>query len=275
METGKWNKLKISRIRDNGAYLTDGESDVLLPGKQLPEGAAAGDMMEVFIYLDSEDRPIATVNEPLITLGEIKRLTVRSVTDFGAFVDWGLERDLFLPIKERTCKVEAEKSYLFRLYLDKTGRLAVSMKLYDHLEPNRIYKKGAHVTGTVYDIRRGFGALVAIDDRLHGLIHENELFGTLRVGDEVTCRVVNMRDDGKTDLALRDEIPFQISKDADMVYDVIKSYGGHLPFNDKADKEVILREFGLSKNAFKRAVGHLLKEKKITIGDGSIDLTDK
>ena len=272
MNIGLWNELKIDRIKEIGAYLTDGTEDVLLPIKQLPRGSKKGDTLNVFIYLDSKDRPIATVNEPLITLGKLARLTVKSVADFGAFVDFGLERDLFLPFKEQTTKVEAGKEYLFKLYLDKTGRLALTMHLYDDMLPNDKYDKGATVNGIIYDYKKGFGAFVAIDDKYAGLIHESELFSKVYVGDNVTCRVIKRREDGKTDLAIRKEIHEQMNEDADMVFSVIESYNGHLPFNDKADKDLIKKEFGLSKNAFKRAVGHLLKEGKIIIGEDCIDI---
>ena len=281
MNTGKWNLLRIDRIKDVGAYLTDGMTDVLLPVRQIPEGCEIGDNVEVFLYRDSEDRIIATTHQPLITIGEIKRLKVKSVSDIGAFLDWGLSRDLFLPFKEQTVKVQQEKSYLVKLYVDKTDRLAASMKVADALRTENIsevIQKGSHVKGVVYNIKKDFGAFVAIQepegDRYiaSGLIHSNELFDSVHVGDEVECRVVKVRDDGKLDLAMRDEIPQQMEKDAEMVFDIIKSYGGKLPFNDKADAALIKKEFGLSKNAFKRAVGRLYKEKLITINDDSITI---
>ncbi len=275
MNIGKWNKLKIDRIKEIGAYLTDGSEDVLLPIKQLPKGKKTGDEIDVFIYLDSKDRPIATVNEPFITLGEIKKLKVKSVADFGAFVDFGLERDLFLPFKEQTAKVEAGREYLFKMYLDKTGRLALTMRLYNDMLPNDKYEKGEIVNGTVYEYKKGFGALVAIDDKYEGLIHESEIWNKVYVGDTVTCRVIKRREDGKTDLSMRKEIHDQINEDAEMVYSIIESYNGHLPFNDKADKDLIKKEFGLSKNAFKRAVGHLLKEGKISIGESDISIVEE
>ena len=281
MKLGQWQYLRIDRIKDVGAYLTDGMTDVLLPVRQIPEGCEIGDNVEVFLYRDSEDRIIATTHQPLITIGEIKRLKVKSVSDIGAFLDWGLSRDLFLPFKEQTVKVQQEKSYLVKLYVDKTDRLAASMKISDALKTDNIselLKKGDHIKGVVYNIKKDFGAFVAIQepegDRYiaSGLIHSNELFDSVHVGDEVECRVVKVRDDGKLDLAMRDEIPQQMEKDAEMVFDIIKSYGGKLPFNDKADAALIKKEFGLSKNAFKRAVGRLYKEKLITINDDSITI---
>ena len=286
MELGKWNILRIDRIKDVGAYLTDGREDVLLPTRQIPEDCEIGDNVRVFLYKDSEDRPIATTKEPFITLGEIKKLKVKSVGDIGAFLDWGLSRDLFLPFKEQTIKVQQEKSYPVRLYVDKTGRLAASMKIAGMLRAAEGLKKGDHVSGTVYNVKKDFGAFVAVkdpaetkDEESHdsgyafpGLIHSSELFDRLQVGDDVQCRVIKVRDDGKMDLSMREEIPHQMEKDAEMVLDIIKSYGGRLPFNDKADAEVIKKEFGISKNAFKRAVGRLLKAGRIEITESGIQL---
>ena len=300
MKLGEWNLLRIDRIKDVGAYLTDGKGlgedmDVLLPTRQIPEGLEIGDNVEVFLYRDSEDRLIATTHTPLITLGEIKKLKVKSVASIGAFLDWGLSRDLFLPFKEQTVKVQQEKSYLVKLYVDKTGRLAASMRIADalSLDTDGTFKKGDHVKGVVYNIKKDFGVFVALEDsplgaegtdlgavgtdpiaryKYSGLIHSSEVFENLYVGDEVTCRVVKDREDGKLDLAMRDEIPQQMEKDAEMVYDIIKSYGGRLPFNDKADAELIKKEFGISKNAFKRAVGRLLKQGLITINPDSITI---
>ena len=304
MKLGEWNILRIDRIKDVGAYLTDGKGlgedmDVLLPTRQIPEGLEIGDNINVFLYRDSEDRLIATTHEPLITLGEIKKLKVKSVANIGAFLDWGLSRDLFLPFKEQTVKVQQEKSYLVKLYIDKTGRLAASMRIADALsqDTDGTFKKGDHVSGVVYNVKKDFGVFVALEDKplskneaaedkedagedistekhykYSGLIHSSEVFENLYVGDEVTCRVVKSREDGKLDLAMRDEIPQQMEKDAEMVYDIIRSYGGKLPFNDKADAELIKKEFGISKNAFKRAVGRLLKQRLITIDSDSISL---
>jgi hypothetical protein len=278
IEIGRWNRLTIIRSKDFGAYL--GEKDnpsetVLLPRKQIPEGAKAGTDLDVFIYRDSEDRLIATVNKPLITMDEMAKLRVKNVTPVGAFMDWGLEKDIFLPFKEQTAKVEEGRSYLVRMYADKSNRLCVSMKLYSFLEklPDT-YKKGDTFTGTVYEYKKDMGAFVAIDDRYNGLIHANELYNKVYVGDEVTGRIINIREDGKADLSIRKLAYQQMDEDSEMVYRIIKSYKGVLPFTDKADAELIKKEFGISKNAFKRAVGHLLKEGRVRITDTTIEITE-
>ena len=278
MNIGAWNTLKVIRSKEHGIYLGDEDSKtadtVLLPRKQVPEGVKAGAMLNVFIYRDSQDRLIATTNKPYITMGEIKRLTVKSVTSIGAFMDWGLEKDILLPFKEQTAKVTEGKQYLVRMYADKSGRLCVSMKLYGYLEPISGYEEGQSFTGIVYEYKKGLGAFVAIDDKYSGLIHESELYGKVMVGDEVSGRIVKVREDGKVDLAIRALAYKQLNEDSEMVYDIIKSYHGVLPFTDKADKDIIKREFGLSKNAFKRAVGRLLKEGKIVIKEKTIEIIE-
>lgn len=278
IEVGKWNTLKVIRSKDFGIYLGEEDSKtaetVLLPRKQVPDDIKAGSEMTVFIYRDSQDRLIATTNTPLITLGEIKRLTVKSVTKIGAFMDWGLEKDILLPFKEQTAKVEEGRAYLVRMYADKSQRLCVSMKLYNYLEPITGYESGQSFKGIVYEYKKGLGAFVAIDDKYSGLIHDSELYNKVCVGDEVKGRIAAIREDGKANLVLREPAYKQIEDDSDMVYSVIKSYKGVLPFTDKADKDIIRREFGLSKNAFKRAVGRLLKEGKIKITEKTIEIIE-
>ncbi len=275
IKTGTWNELQIDREKPFGVYLTDGKDEVLLPKKQIPENAKIGSFLNCFVYRDSDDRLIATMQKPLITVGEIRSLLVKEVTGIGAFLDCGLERDLFLPFKEQTVKVVRGRKYPVRMYVDKTGRLAASMRLYEHLRTDHEYKKGNHVRGNVYRIRPGFGAFVVVEDQYSGLIHASEMFEHIEVGDELSLRVVTVRPDGKMDLAMRDAIPEQMKEDAEMVYDVIRSFGGFLPFTDKADPERIRSEFGLSKNAFKRAVGKLLKEKRVEIEENGIRLKDE
>ena len=278
IEIGKWNTLKVIRSKDFGIYLgEDGSSTaetVLLPRKQVAEGVKAGSVIDVFIYRDSQDRLIATTNKPLITMGEIKKLKVKNVTSIGAFMDWGLEKDILLPFKEQTAKVVEGREYLVKMYTDKSDRLCVSMKLYDSLLPIEGYKEKDTFTGTVYEYKKDMGAFVVIDDKFSGLIHESELYNKVYVGDTVTGRIKKIREDGKADLMLREPAYIQMNEDADMVYDVIKSYKGVLPFTDKADKDLIKKEFGLSKNAFKRAVGKLLKDRKIEITESTINIID-
>lgn len=273
IEIGKWQNLKVVRSKEFGVYLAEKEGDkdaVLLPRKQVPEGLKAGGEIEVFVYLDSSDRPIATVNRPLIALGEIAKLKVASVGNIGAFMDWGLEKDILMPFKEMVGKVREGKEYLVYMYMDKSNRPCVSMRLYDHLSADSPYKKGDEVEGYVYQINDKLGAFVAVDNRYQGLIPKQELHKKLHIGDVISLRITEVREDGKLKLSMGQPAYKQMEVDSEMVYEAILSYDGVLPFNDKASPEIIEREMGLSKNAFKRAVGHLLKAGRIEIREHSI-----
>ena len=275
IELGKIQTLKITKFTDFGAYLSDGvnnEDRVLLPIKQLPEGAKVGDGIEVFVYRDSKDRLISTVNRPYITLGEAAKLTVNDVTSIGAFLDWGLEKDLFLSFKEQTTRVRKGHSYMFALYIDKSNRLAATMSVYKYLSVGKGYEVDQEVTGIVYDISDRFGAFVAIDGKYQGLIPSKEVHGQLSIGDEVTARITSIREDGKINLSPMKKAYMQMEEDAERIIKVIEQFDGVLPFNDKADPAVIEREFGMSKAAFKRAVGKLYKARAIEIGEKSIRL---
>lgn len=278
IEIGKWQTLKVIRGKEFGVYLAEQEGDkdaVLLPRKQVPEGLKVGGVLEVFVYLDSSDRPIATVNRPLITLSEIAKLSVASVGNIGAFMDWGLEKDILLPFKEMVGKVREGKEYLVYMYMDKSNRPCVSMKLYEHLRTDSPYEKGDEVEGYVYQINDKLGVFVAVDNCYQGLIPKQELHRKLKIGDVVTLRVSNVREDGKLNLSLTKPAYQQMDEDSEMVYQAILSYNGALPFTDKASPEIIEREMGLSKNAFKRAVGRLLKQKRVEIREKSIVVIDR
>ena len=273
LELGKKQRLIVKNRAKQGVYLSDSieSSDkVLLPAKQCNDSLMTGDEIDVFLYLDSEDRIIATIREPKLSLGNIAVLTVSNVTKIGAFLDWGLEKDLFLPYKQQTVKVKEGDEVLCALYIDKSKRLAATMKVYDYLETTDKYKTGDEVSGRVYEISDNFGAFVAIDDKYSALIPKKELFSKINVGDVGKFRVINVRDDGKITLATRKPAYIQTDEDAKKVLEVIKEFDGVLPFNDKASPEVIKREFSMSKNEFKRAVGKLYKERKIEITEKSI-----
>lgn len=273
VEVGKWQTLKVVRSKDFGIYLAKEQGDddaVLLPRKYVPDDLKAGGSIDVFVYLDSEDRPIATVKKPLITLGEIKRLRCASVSKIGAFMDWGLEKDILLPFKEMQGKVREGREYLVYMYMDKSGRLCVSMKLYKHLDIASGYKKGDSVKGYIYEISDKLGAFVAVDDKYEGLIPKQELHKRVAVGDSMDMRITEVREDGKLNLSIAQLAYQQMEEDSEMVYEAILSFDGVLPFNDKASPELIERELGLSKAAFKRAVGRLLKAGRIEIHEHSI-----
>lgn len=276
---GRIQELVIVREKAFGVYLAEpGEAQeketVLLPGKQVPEGAKTGDALSVFLYRDSQDRLIATTAAPKITVGNPAVLEVKTVSKIGAFLDMGLERDLFLPFKEQTHPVHEGERCLVALYVDKSKRLAATMKVYPYLSGDSPYHVGDSVNGFVFEINSENGAFVAVDNRFYGMIPKRELFADFYVGQEIRARVTRVREDGKLDLSARDKAHHQIFADAELVMKTIRDFDGCLPFNDKASPEVIAREFKLSKNAFKRAVGHLLKEGKIEITENNIKLSE-
>lgn len=276
LKLGEKQTLVIVKKVEFGVYLAPAgapEDKVLLPAKQVPAGAKAGDEVEVFLYRDSSDRLIATTRTPKLMMGQVALLTVAQIGKVGAFLDWGLEKDLFLPFKQQTRKVKAGDQVLAALYIDKSGRLCATMNVYEQLRTDSPYKKDDKVTGRIYEISKNFGAFVAVDDCFSALIPKKELFGATeqpKIGELVNARVVKVLEDGKLTLSIREKAYLQIQKDAEKIEKLLDSYEGSLPFNDKAAPEVITHETGMSKNEFKRAVGHLLKEGKIQITERSI-----
>ncbi len=274
MRLGEYQELYYVKKKDFGIYLAENLNDenrVLLPMKQVPEGIKQGDKVKVFLYKDSSDRLIATTNEPKLVIGGLAVLTVKEIGKIGAFLDWGLEKDLFLPFKEMTQRVENGDEVLVTLYIDKSNRLCASMKgLYNLLEKDSPYNKEDIVTGRVYEFSDNFGTFVAVDDCYSARIPKHEDHSFLRIGDIIEAKVVSVKPDGKLDLTLREKAYIQMDADAEKIMELLDSYAGVLPFSEKASPEVIKRETGLSKNAFKRAIGHLYKERKIDLSGGKI-----
>lgn len=273
MKLGRTQTLKVVKQVEFGVYLAEedsAEENVLLPKKQVPEGVGMGDEVEVFLYKDSRDRLIATTRRPVLELGGIARLKVKETSKIGAFLDWGLEKDLFLPFRQQTKRVRNGEEVLVSLYIDKSSRLCATMNVYEALSTDSPYHKDDQVTGTIYQTSENFGAFVAVDDRYSGLIPKREFFGQAAIGETVSLRVTGVKADGKLDLSLRQKSYLQMDEDAETVMKVIGEFDGVLPFTDKASPEVIKRELAMSKNAFKRAVGHLLKEGRIEIRENCI-----
>lgn len=269
IKLGEKQKLTVVKQVEFGVYLAPSvdevQEKVLLPVKQVPENIQIGDELEVFLYKDSKDRLIATTKEPKLVMGQIAELTVSQVNKFGAFLDWGLEKDLMLPYKQQLVKVQQGDQVLVTLYIDKSDRLCATMNVYPSLRTDSPYKKDDSVSGRVYTISDEFGAFVAVDNMYSALIPKKELYGKVQVGDQITARVTDVRSDGKLNLSIREKAYLQIEKDAQEILSIIDSYDGVLPFNDKVSPEIIKRETGMSKNEFKRAVGTLLKAGKIEI----------
>ena len=267
IQVGKVNQLKIANLASFGVYLdaeTGNRTDnVLLPGNQCPENPEVGDVLEVFIYHDSEDRLIATTKKPLAQVGELAYLKVTAKTKIGAFMDFGLERGLFLPFREQKYPIEVDKNYLVYVYLDKSGRITCTTNIYDFLRADSTYQKNDTVMGTVYQIKHEIGVFVAVDNQYMGLIPRSENFSDIKCGDRVQARVIRVREDGKLDLSPRGLSHQQMNVDAEILIKVLNENQGVLPLNEKARPEDIERVFHMSKAAFKRAVGTLLKNGRI------------
>lgn len=276
-QLGRKQKLIVVKTVEFGVYLGEDQNAsmderVLLPKKQVPENCNIGDTIEVFLYKDSKDRLIATTNIPKLMVGEVGFLTVSQVTKIGAFLDWGLEKDILLPYKEQTRKVKEGEEILVALYIDKSSRLAATMNVYEYLRKDSNYQKNDMVTGMIYQTSDNFGVFVAVDNIYSALIPKKEVVGELRIGDTVHARVTGVKPDGKLDLSVREKAYLQIEKDAVRILQIMDSFDGVLPFTDRANPEVIKRETQMSKNEFKRAVGNLLKNGRIEIKENCIRL---
>ena len=270
IKLGEKQELKVVKEVDFGVYLGSEGEQVLLPKKQVPAGIQPGDAIEVFIYRDSMGRMIATTNEPLVMVGETALLTVAQTGKNGAFLDWGLEKDLFLPFKEQTYKIKDGDQVIVTLYIDKSERICSTMKVYHQLRKDSPYKKGDVVQGRIYDKSDNFGMFVAVDDQFSALIPKHEMFKELRVGMVIEGRIANVKEDGKLDLSLRAKIPQQMTEDAAAILEALKEYNGILPVTEKSTPEKIKEELSMSKAAFKRAIGKLLKEGEIEIVEDMI-----
>ncbi len=270
---GEKQTLKVVKKVEFGVYLAEAanpEEKVLLPVKQVPEGTDMGSEIEVFIYKDSDDRLIATTSQPKIMLGDVRVLRVKETTKIGAFMDWGLEKDILLPFREQTAKIKPGDDVLCAMYIDKSSRLCVTMNVYKYLRSDSPYGKDDKVMGTVYEMSDNFGAFVAVEDIYSGLIAKKELYGDIKIGDRISARVISVKEDGRLNLSVREKAYLQMDTDAEKIFAMIKENGGSIPFTDKASPELIKDRTGMSKNEFKRAVGRLLKEGRIEIKPDSI-----
>ena len=279
IEVGKKQILTIVKKVEFGVYLADKTADaeekVLLPAKQVPSDAQVNDNLTVFVYRDSKDRLIATTKEPMLEVGQFALLKVSQVGKFGAFLDWGLEKDLLLPFKEQTMPVQAGDECLVALYVDKSNRLCATMKVYHYLRTDSPYQKDDKVEGIVYEISPNFGVFVAVDNCYSALIPKSEPAEGIRVGDRICARITEVKGDGKLSLSIREKAYIQMNADAEKLLSLIEKSGGELPFSDKADPELIREKTGMSKNEFKRAAGNLYKQRLIVIEKDRIYKAEK
>ena len=282
MRLGYTQTLVAVKKTDFGLFLTDIDKkddknralgdEVLLPKNQVTENMRVGSEIEVFLYKDSEDRMIATRLVPYIKIGEIKKLKVKEVNKIGAFLDWGLPKDLLLPFKEQIYDIKSGDEILVTVYIDLSDRLCATMDLYSRLSLLPPYQRDDMVKGTVYQVHEQFGAYVAVDNKYSALVPKKELHCELKPGDEIEARVLEVKEDGKLDLSLRQKAYVQIDEDSALILDKLKQAGGSLPYQDKSSADEIKEEFNLSKAAFKRAIGRLYKERVIVIEKDGIRL---
>lgn len=273
IKIGKRQKMIVDRFTSVGAYLVEVEKEgeeledisILLPNNELEERELKeGDEVEVLVYMDSEDRPVATFRKTEALVGTLAKLEVTDVNPkLGAFMDWGLKKELLLPRGQQEIPVEVGKKYLVGIYEDSKGRLSATMKIYKFLLPSTSIKKNDIVSGTVYRIEPNIGVFVAVEDRYFGLIPKIEYFKDYKVGDEIEARVIRVREDGKIDLTPRERAYIQIDEDAELILGKMRLLGDSFGFTDKSSPEEIIDYFNMSKKAFKRAMGNLLKNGKV------------
>lgn len=271
LHIGEWNKLKVVKDVDFGLYLDDTEDgEILLPNRYVPEDATVGDELEVFIYSDSEDRLIATTEGPIATVGQFALLKVKSVERVGAFLDWGLLKDLLLPYREQSRELHVGDSVLVYIYLDNTERICASMRIERHIEKSPgDYQPGQQVELMIAG-KTELGYKAIVDGRHFGVIFANEVFQPLRQGQIVDGFIKQVRPDGKIDLSLQKTGHTAGDDIAPKIIDMLKQKGGFLAITDKTAPETIYRLFGASKKKFKIALGGLYKNRKIVIGDDGI-----
>jgi predicted RNA-binding protein (virulence factor B family) len=274
LEIGRLNKLRVLKEVDFGVYL-DGEEfgEILLPKKYVPKNCRPGSIIEVFIYLDSEDRIIATTQKPYAMVGEFAELKVVSVSAAGAFLDWGLQKDLLVPFREQKQKMIKGKSYVVYVYFDeKSDRIAASAKLHKYLGKAPIdFRPGEDVDLLIYD-ETGMGYNAIINNTHMGLIYKNDIFQTLETGQKIKGYIKNIREDDKIDLLLQKPGYEKVDDISKKILELIKQHDGFVSVTDKSPPEVIYKTFGVSKKTYKKAIGALFKKRLITIEDDGIKL---
>ena len=274
IELGKMNRLRVVKAVDFGMYLDGGDAgEILLPARYVPEGCSVGDELDVFLYLDSEERLVATTQTPLAQVGDFAYLQVAWVNNYGAFLDWGLMKDLFVPFREQKLKMQKGRSYIVHLHVDEESyRLMASAKveryLSDEMPP---YREGDEVQILVWQ-KTDLGFKVIVDNRFSGLVYENDLFRPLHTGDCVQAYIKQVRPDGKLDITLQKQGREAVDDFSQVLLEHLQHNAGRTPLCDKSPAEEIYAMFGVSKKVFKKAVGDLYKKRLIEITDEGLRL---
>ncbi len=274
IKLGKYNQLEVVKEVDFGVYLNgDEDGEILLPKRYVPEGTKPGDVLNVFIYLDMEERLVATTLQPYVQVGEFACLEVAWVNQFGAFLNWGLMKDLFVPFREQKMKMQKGKRYVVYVHLDEESyRIVASAKVEHFLSTEKPdYQLGQEVEVLVWQ-RTELGYKVIVENKFSGMLYHNEIFQPLEVGMRLTAFIKQVRPDGKIDLVLQKAGARKVDDFSEVLWQYIKDNDGFTPLNDKTDAEVIYHTFGVSKKTFKKAVGDLYKKRRIVLEEDGIHL---
>ncbi len=276
IKLGKTQVLTIQRFTTVGAFLSDEEKsqDILLPRKFVKKDWQVGKKIEVFVYKDNENRPIATTLKPKIELGQLAILQVKDINKVGAFLDWGLEKDLYLPYEEQTMKIRKHDYYLVALYEDKSTRLTATMKVGPYFSKEVPYKENDWVEGHVYSFDYDIGAFILVDNKYNAMLAANEIDGIMKVNDHVKLRVKNVKADGKIDLTRNNRVHEQLGSDSEKIYTILRDNGGYLRVGDNSDPKLIYSIFKMSKSQFKRSLGRLYKQRRIIFINDGIKIND-
>ena len=274
IELGKYNQLEVVKTVDFGVYLDGGEEgEILLPTRYVPEGCRPGDVLNVFIYLDNEERLIATTLEPRVQVGEFACLEVAWINEYGAFLDWGLMKDLFVPFREQKMRMEKGRHYVVHVHVDEESyRIMASAKVERYLSKEKPdYRAGEEVEVLVWQ-KTDLGYKVIVENKFGGLVYQGEIFQQLAPGMKLNAYVRQVRGDGKIDLTLQKDGQKKVRDFSETLLQYIKDNGGHTTLNDKSAAEDIYEAFGVSKKTFKKAVGDLYKKRLVTLEEGGIRL---
>ncbi|MBS1772233.1 MAG: RNA-binding protein [Bacteroidetes bacterium] len=276
IQVGQYNTLKVVKEVDFGMYLDGGEAgEILLPKRFVPKGLNEGDDVEVFIYHDSDNRLIATTQKPYAVAGEIALLKVVAKTNHGAFLDWGLMKDLFLPLSQQTERIYEDGFYLVRLYIDEqTGRIAATQRIERGLDNDNLTVKEKEAVDLLIYQKTDIGYKVIINNKHIGVLHYNEVFRDLEIGDKEKGFIKTIREDGKIDVSLGTLGYKKVESEADKILRLLHENNGYLPYHDKSDPEKIYAFFGISKKVFKMTTGALYKQRKIEFTQSGIKLID-
>jgi predicted RNA-binding protein (virulence factor B family) len=271
---GKYNQLEVVKEVDFGVYLDGGDDgEILLPSRYVPEGCKPGDVLNVFIYLDNEERLIATTLQPKVQVGEFACLEVAWINEYGAFLDWGLMKDLFVPFREQKMKMQKGRSYVVHAHVDEESyRIMASAKIERYLSKEKPdYQPGQEVEIMIWQ-RTDLGYKAIVENQYSGLIYQGEIFKSLEPGMKLTAYIRQVREDGKIDLTLQKDGQKKVEDFSEVLLQFIKDQGGHTLLNDKSAAEDIYEAFGVSKKTFKKAVGDLYKKRLIVLEEGGIRL---